>query len=156
MSRSNFFLFLVALCTLFSCNKVADTLSEERAQEVVESFATAYFNYDFKRASSYCDDESVRLFRFLASQLTQADIDKLNSKGAAEVSVDSIVNNDDGSYAIVSVENFLELDSIGGVSHIVESGTFRIPLINTLDTEGNEQWEVRMAYLPRNEKRSRD
>ena len=156
MSRSNFFLFLVALCTLFSCNKVADTLSEERAQEVVESFATAYFNYDFKRASSYCDDESVRLFRFLASQLTQADIDKLNSKGAAEISVDSIVNNDDGCYAIVSVENFLELDSIGGVSHIVESGTFRIPLINTLDTEGNEQWEVRMAYLPRNEKRSRD
>ena len=140
MSRSNFFLFLVALCTLFSCNKVADTLSEERAQEVAESFAAAYFNYDFKRASSYCDDESVRLFRFLASQLTQADIDKLNSKGAAEV----------------SVENFLELDSIGGASHIVESGTFRIPLINTLDTEGNEQWEVRMAYLPRNEKRSRD
>lgn len=156
MSRSIFFLFLVALCTMFSCNKVADNISEERIHEVVESFATAYFNYDFKRASSYCDDESVSLFRFVASQLTQADIDKLNSKDAAVVSVDSIVIRDDGGYAIVTVENFLELDSIGTTSHIVKRGIFRIPLANSLDAEGNEQWEVRMAYLPRNEKQSHD
>lgn len=67
---------LFALALLPSCH------SEEQQQEaaqVVQSFANAFFNYDFRSSMQFATPESRQWISFLASNITQDDLNTINA-----------------------------------------------------------------------------
>lgn len=152
MKIRNIFCLLCSSLVLLACDNTASLTPEEQASRVAEDFAQAYFNYDFSRAAKYCDESGTKWLKFAASQLTEADVKKLNAKNAAEVSVQEFVRDENGGYAVVRVSDFLKLGAVNSESQVVSSETFRILLSSTTDKDGNERWEVRMAYPPQSEK----
>ena len=116
------------------------------------AFADAYFNYDFKRAVELVTPESARWLQFAASNITQQDIDLLNSQDEPTTcDVGSIQQvNDSTFYATVSVTNYMQRDSIGQQMHVVDEGVFRLPVVRR-----DGKYYVRMEGLPRSERQSR-
>lgn len=156
MKIRNALWLLGSVLMISACDKTAALSPDERAAKVAEGFAVAYFNYDFERAAKYCNEGSMKWLKFAASQLTQEDIDKLNGKDEAQVSVEDFVRSEEGDYAIVEVSDFLRLGALNNKNAVVDCERFRIPLSRFLDKDGEEQWQVRMACLPQSERQSRD
>jgi hypothetical protein len=126
----------------------------DKVKEEIAAFANAYFNYDLKTAARHCTPESKIWFRYLASNIHQADVEVLKKapEGASiEIKDINYDDNDTTGTAIVAVNNYLRLDTIGKAGRMIDNATFRIPIIYR---EG--RWTVKMANLLRSEKPSHD
>lgn len=112
---------------------------------VVDSFATAYFNWRFKEAEPYVTYQSRKWLCFAASQVDSEDVDSLRAmEFAATVDVEDIDDIDDSTaLAMVTVKNFLMLDSIGMHPRKETERKFQIPL--SLD---GKYWKVKLSHLP--------
>jgi len=74
------------------------------------------------------------------------------SEGASiEINNYNYDDNDTTGVAIITVNNFMRLDTIGKAGHIIDKAIFRIPIVLR---EG--KWTIKMVNLPRSEKLSRD
>lgn len=125
------------------------------AVEVADSFARAYFNYDFNKAFSYATPESRRWLSFAASNVYKADVDTLRQMAyGAEVETGDADYADDDSTATVwvNVTGAMVRDTIGAAGH-VDNGTRRYALA-LVNRRG--RWLVKMEDLPRSEKSGRD
>ena len=150
------YLFIALTAFLVAGCESASRFKEERsARDAADSFATYYFNWQFRKASRFVTDSSQVWLRYAASQVHEADIKILRDKEDAAVEVEEIdVNDTETPSARVVVRDFLRMDTIGTEGHLVEKASFRLMLEQT-QPEGGE-WKVRMEGLPQSEKRNRD
>lgn len=139
------FLFVCALLVDFSsCGQD----NEEELHETADSFAVAYFNYQFVKAVKYATPESRQWLSYIASQVSQEDVDSLrNMEQGAECETGHIAANDSIATVEVSVRNFMDMDSIGKGPHMVEQARFRLPLVYR-----NNKWMVDLKDILRREK----
>lgn len=140
-----FCLYIASLLTLSACQYGTEH-PEHKAEMTVESFATAYFNYDFKEAMKFVTDDSKKWIYYAASNINEKDIDLLReAANDAVVNIDSSEIHKDGT-VYITVFNTLKHDSIGTISgKFVKKASYRIHIVN----EGH--WKVKMEGLLKSE-----
>lgn len=116
---------LLAACT---GNRIND---DSEIKAAVDSFATAYFNYNFRGASRNCTAESEKWLRFAATNVIDEDIELLRAQheGATHEVLDIIHSSDTTATANLMVQNFLKRDTLGRPGHIVDKDFISLSLI---------------------------
>ena len=100
----------------------------------MDGFADAYFNYDFQTAAQFCSPESSKWLRYEASQMTQADVDRLASKGfGAAHSIVDVENLSD----TLDVNDYYATAALDSVGRVVDHTLFKVSL-----RRRNNNWEV--------------
>ena len=145
-------LSLLPVLLLTACGGSRDG-SEDQLREAVDSFAVSYFNYDFNKARRFCTDDSEKWLQFAASNVQQEDVDLLRQQEEpATVDVDEWDYTSDSTASVhVNVHNYLRMDSIGKAGRMTDEGQY---VLNAVIHQG--KWFIRMADLPRSEKRNHD
>ncbi|MGM9699159.1 MAG: hypothetical protein ACI3Y0_11020 [Prevotella sp.] len=135
-----FHIFISLALVVTAC----DNYGNERGEigKTAEDFATAYFNYDFTGASQFATDDCRKWFEFEASNISDENIRQLREmEEGATVELDGIeIVNDSTASVGLRIRNFLAIDSIGGLGHIVDEKTIVLQLQRTREAE----WKVRM------------
>ena len=128
------FVFVVALCLASACSLKDDAAVETCAK----NFAQNYFNLRLQQASGLCTDRSYKWIEFYASNISQDDVDVLNTQtDSAFCDIDDIDIDGDSARVKMTVRNFLLCDSIGRPGRMCKQGKCRL----TLRKEG-ETWKV--------------
>ncbi len=119
--------------------------SQNKAGHAATAFAEAYFNYDFAKATELTTPETAKWLRFAASNITQENINELNKRneGAGVTLTDCEELSDTLCEAVVEVDNYMAIDSIGGPGVFRDGGVFRLTVV-----ERDGRWMVRMEGLP--------
>lgn len=145
-------LFCISLFTLLGCHQLTGSREDESADRQLNKFATAYFNYDLVEAANYVTPESMKWLQFLATNITQEDLDLLNQTNEASIEgIDYQTIGDTTRTAVVTISNYFVADSLEGQGHQEEQQEF---LLHMVKRDG--KWLVRMEGLPQNEKPSHD
>jgi hypothetical protein len=144
---------IAILQILAACSANYSDFKDDSARQLAKDFGNAYFNCDYQEAIKYVTTESEKWLRFAASNITQEDIELLNSKEeGAEICTDDVqLINDSTAVVTLSVRNFLMKDSIGRSGHIADEGIYQLTIIYR-----DKKCYVRMEGLPRNERQSHD
>ncbi len=106
------FILLSAAIFILSCSADEDKLRKDTAN----SFATAFFNWEYKKCLNKVTPESHGIIRFLASNVSKDEVEKLKAMpegAAAELLPESKLLNDSTFQAVVKVTNTYCPDSIG-------------------------------------------
>lgn len=148
----NYTLLAVGMALLCCCTAGGGTADQSGVKEAV-AFGNAFFNYDFEEALTRVTPESERWLRFAASNVTEQDVEVLNAQQeGAVVEAETVEYSDDSTLTVVlHVDNYLQKERVGQKGHIAYDGRYRVELVKR-----NGRYLVRMAGLPRNERRSRD
>ena len=101
-----------------------------------DSFATFYFNWQFRKAIPFCASGSQKWLRYAGAPCHIHKIKFVNDS-AAEV--------------ILTVNDYVCMDTIGKSGRVVSHAQFRLPMIFQ-----NHKWKVKMEDLPRSEKPDHD
>lgn len=125
---------------------------DDQATAVAVEWGEAFFNCDYHAAEALCTPESRRWLQFAASNTTQHDLDMLRQQ-AAQVEATEFFPEASDTLRVVElvVRNSVSPTIHGGESAQVEEALFHVTVVKR-----NGSWQVRMASLPRSEKRSRD
>lgn len=123
-------LFALAVVLLLTTCSGSGFNEDSDITEAVDSFATAYFNYDFKAASRHCTAESVKWLRYAATNVIDEDIELLRAQSEGATHEVVVVNRatDTTATASIAVRNFLQRDTLGRPGHIVSQGLFSVNL----------------------------
>lgn len=128
------FVLVAALCLASACSLKDDAAVETCAK----SFGQNYFNLRLQQASGLCTDRSYKWIEFYASNISQNDVDVLNTQtDSALCDIDDIDIDGDSARVKMTVRNFLLCDSIGRPGRMCKQGKCRL----TLRKEG-ETWKV--------------
>lgn len=121
------------------CLASACSLKDDAAVETcAKSFGQNYFNLRLQQASGLCTDRSYKWIEFYASNISQDDVDVLNTQtDSALCDIDDIDIDGDSARVKMTVRNFLLCDSIGRPGRMCKQGKCRL----TLRKEG-ETWKV--------------
>lgn len=118
---------------------------ESGLREAVDSFSLAYFNWHFRDAVHYVDQESVVWLDYAASQVNQEDVDSLKAmSNGAFVELKDVKGSGSCRVATVEARGFLSFDSIGRSPRIINTATFQLPV-----KQIGESWKVVLRSLPR-------
>ena len=136
--------------SLVACDMMQS--DDDKATDVAVQWGEAYFNCDYHAAEALSTPESLRWLQFAASNTTQQDLDLLKQQ-AAEVEATDFFPEANDTLRVVElrVNHYLSKNLSMGVSQQKEEGIFQTTVVKRGD-----KWLVRMASLPRSEKRSRD
>ena len=122
------------MCLASACSLKDDAAVESCAK----SFGQNYFNLRLQQASGLCTDRSYKWIEFYASNISQNDVDVLNTQtDSALCDIDDIDIDGDSARVKMTVRNFLLCDSIGRPGRMCKQGKCRL----TLRKEG-ETWKV--------------
>jgi outer membrane lipopolysaccharide assembly protein LptE/RlpB len=136
-------LLLILLSIVCGCGQ--SHRDHKSIDEVVDSFATSYFNWKFEKALKYVSLESERWLYFVASNVHQADIDILKKQDEdATVSIDNVDIKDSDAIAYITVHNYLRMDTIGKEGRIIKKAKFAFHL-----NHNNSCWMVVLNEVPR-------
>lgn len=116
---------LVGMVALSSC----EHYQEKQLRDTVNDFSTAYFNWQYHKAARFCAPGSERWLAYMASQVTQRDVDTLRAlPEGASVRINSMRFYKGDSVAVADVEvcDFLEMDTIGKTGRWVEKARYLI------------------------------
>ena len=128
------FALVAALCLASACSLKDDAAVETCAK----SFGQNYFNLRLQQASGLCTDRSYKWIEFYASNISQDDVDVLNTQtDSALCDIDDIDIDGDSARVKMTVRNFLLCDSIGRPGRMCKQGKCRL----TIRKEG-ETWKV--------------
>lgn len=120
-----------AVAVISACSYEDENMAEKRARQ----FAQDYFNLRYVEAARYCTEESVRWVKYRASNITQSDLDVLNSQSdTATCEVDDISYDDTSANVKMVVKNFLSCDSIGKNGVMCKERQFMLPMIKKGDS----------------------
>lgn len=128
-------------------------IKEDIKQEIT-SFSNYYFNYEYKNAIDYVTPDSRKWIIYVASNLSDDDIEALNTKTAPAVTeITDLTYNayDSTGIVVVAVKNNMAFDSIGVTGHIADEQIYRIPFVRY-----ENRWKIKMEAPLRNEKSDRD
>lgn len=148
------FLVLLVIVSFGVRGCSSHTGDEEQLKENVDSFASSYYNWQFRKALKYCTPESEMWLRYAASNVHQADVDILRaqSEGAShKIQSISYEPGDTLAYVRLLVRNYLRMDTIGNAGRIISKATFKLPVVRR-----HKRWMVKMEDLPRSENRNHD
>lgn len=136
------FLFIFLSLVLLACSE--GNQSEQSAKQAAEHFCKAFFEYDLTTAYDLCAHESQSWLQFVATNVSQADLDVVNAQeDGPEVSVGNVrLLNEKTATADVSVSNFVSMDSLGHMAHLVNEAEYRLTLVVEDGT-----WKVRAEGL---------
>lgn len=139
--------FSVVLCILLLGMPLSScTAKGEQLETSVDSFAQHYFRWQFQKAVRNCDSESYRWVSYVASQVTQADVDSLRElNGDINCSLGGThLLNDSMAIVEVEVSHFLRMDSLGRTTLVEQKMTYGIPA-----TLKNGFWRVSLREVPK-------
>lgn len=149
---------ILIILTMFSfitlsCKNKQDTLDEESMTNVANSFSEYYFNFRLTEAKRFCTPESAKWLIYMASNISQEDIEILKNqeRGASSETISVELQSDTTGTAVCRVENFLKIDTLGRTGMMTDEASYRLNMVKR-----NGQWLVRMEGLPQNEKQNRD
>ncbi len=117
-----FFIYMTAVffvfSFLFSCHKSYN--AEDDARVVAEQFSDNYYSWKLKEALRFSDKEMQQRIRFLASNITKADLLVLHeATEVPKIVIETIdIENDSMATADVALEYVYIADSIGSVVHL--------------------------------------
>ena len=148
MMQKSIFIAIIAML-MYSCCDLSGDAKETIKKDII-GFSDAYFNFKLEEAAHFCTESSKKWIRFYASNIHLADLEVIRSqKNSAQIHIDDIIYNaeDSTGIAVVRVENFISLDTLGLPGHIVDQSVFHISFILH-----NGTCLVRMEAPLRNEK----
>ncbi len=151
--KINSFIIVLFLGIFCSCSDHS-TDRQKRLAECVDSFSTSYFNYQFEQARRFVTPDSEKWLQLAASNVMKEDIDVLlQQEQGATIEIEDFQMSDADSVATVRVKvnHYLPLHKIGIPAVIRDEDIFHLNAV-----ESNGIWKIRMATLPRSEKRSHD
>ena len=140
------FLGYLSFC-LMACGPSSQ---EKRTEAVALSFSKTYFNWQFGKAMTYCTPASQKWMRYAASQVHQGDVDLLRALDeGAKCRVKNVwfEAEDSVATALVSIENFLHMDTVGSTAHLVKKANFKLRIVRS-----DKTWKVELSGLPQEEK----
>lgn len=144
--KALFILSVTAIFPLFMACGAFDT--DKDSSEIADSFATAYFNYDYHKSLKYVHPTSRKWIVYAASQVRQEDVDMLRSMAEPPtIEIEEHTRdkeNDSLVHIIVKVSNFFNMDTIGTSGHMVQDAKFSLPVLYA-----KGKWLVRLDELPR-------
>lgn len=114
--------------------------NSSQVESVAEAFATSYFNWRYAECMQYVTGESAKYMKFLATNVTDGDIERLRSKekGAdVEVEKETFDDNDTIVDVKVKVSDFCYADTIGCKSRLCDKAEATLRLVK----RGNE-WKA--------------
>lgn len=143
---------IISISCLFFLLSCRDINHEEkdRIERCITGFSEAYFNYDLNKACDYSTDGSRKWLEYVASNIDDNDLAIINAQDTyADVSIVDIEydSSDSIGMAIVEVDNFYALDTIGNRGHIVSNAKFNISFVKE-----NGGYKVKMVGPLRSEK----
>lgn len=113
----------------------------EQAEDSALGFASAFFNFDFDGAASFCAPESFPWIRFKASNITEKDLEVYNKDGhLAEAELEDLTfKSDSTAIAICNMSHVLLTDSLERQGIMAQEKKFIIPLVKR-----DGKWVVKM------------
>lgn len=140
-------LIFLTTISVASCSGNND---EEEIENNACRFAEYYFNCLYKDAMEMCTPESAKWLSYAASNISQEDIDILNSQkdDATCESTDLTMENDSTAEVTIKVKNFLMMDSIGVPSKMRDSALYSIVM-----RKRDGQWKAHLCCMPQEVKK---
>lgn len=141
---SLFILLLLTALSTTSCGHKT-TSEKELITTTADSFATAFYNFNYKKALVLCDSDSKNNVYFIAGSLGKKDLEIIRqATKKATISISDVSFNDEDSTATVSltVKDFFKKDSVGVPGHFIEKATYILPL-----RKDNGRWLVRFRDM---------
>lgn len=126
---SSVLLSLAAVAPIVSCTSSKD---EEMAEEAVKNFAENYFGCKYSEAAEQCTPESRRWIEFVATNVSDSDLQVLNNsldETSFEVK-DMTVGDDSTANCVVEAHNYLRLSSIEDKGQIAPSDSYSLKLVH--------------------------
>ena len=107
--------FFLSLLFASMCLSCTNNPANGQVNDVAEAFAKNYFNWHFNECKSLVTPESAKILSYVASNVTEADIDMLHSleEDATIELMNCEIENDTIGLAEVYVFNALLRDTIG-------------------------------------------
>lgn len=135
-------LLMLMLFTAYSCSNNQD---EDTIKNSATTFANAYFNNKYAVALHNSTAESEKWIRYVAGNLTQEDLDKINAcEDTAECTVTDLQQiSDTTAQATLEVTNAFLPDSIGKAGHMIDKGKVKLTL-----RKRDGQWSVHLDNVP--------
>lgn len=149
---STFFCLFISLMVIIGCNSSDN--NSDKIGKMAQSWAEAYFNFDFDKVQALTTTDSHKWIYRAASNITEQDISVIRSQEyASTATVLDVDLSEDGTQAMVSIEmkDVLVADSIDRPMHSLPSAVFKVCVKN----DGGE-WKVKMEGLPQNEMQNLD
>lgn len=143
------FVFVFLLLLAGACGDGGS--DEEQAEDCALCFGQAFFNLDLHQAAELCTQDSQHWINFMATNLTQADLDLIDASGISVLVRKVTLTSDSTAEATVDVSHFMKWHGLEQPATIENDGEFRLDLVKR-----QGKWLVRMAGLPQNEMRNRD
>lgn len=133
---------LTALVCMLNISVACSLEKENSVEKCAIGFAQSYFNLRFDQAAQSCSKESRKWIKFHASNITQEDIEVLNSQSDTAIcKVEDIDTNGDTAIVTLSVNNFLRTDSLGSKGYICHKAQFKLQMIKMA-----EKWIVKLNH----------
>ncbi|MCR5130876.1 MAG: hypothetical protein K6C10_05375 [Prevotella sp.] len=131
-----------ALISVFSCGN-GRSAEERQLLQRVDSFVNTYYNSLYHEAARFVTPESMPQLRFIASQITQADIDVIhqNEEMLTYEVIETDIQKDSCARVELLLRNVFTIDTIG------QPGSFRKELPSTLLLDYDKEkklWFVRL------------
>ena len=122
--------YLVA-ATFSACSHEDENTVERRAWQ----FAQHYFNLRYRQAAQLCTGSSLKWIKYRAANISQSDLDTLNSQAdTAECAIDAISYDGNSATVRFTVKNFLRCDSVNGKASICKTQQFEMAMKKHGDT----------------------
>lgn len=130
--------------SLSSCRYHQD---ERQLKDEANAFADHYFNWQFEKAQSHCSPSSQKWMVYAASQVHQEDVDRLRAMDEGpshQLNGVAYGEGDTTATVLLQVRNFVLMDSIGTVAHVIDKADFKLNMIFV-----DSHWKVDLKELPR-------
>ncbi len=135
-------LLVMLLPTTYSCTNDKE---EQMVRDRATTFANAYFNNKYNDAIHNATAESEKWIRYVAGNLTQEDLDKINASDDTSdcVVTDLQQENDTTASTTLAVTNAFIPDTIGKTCHMISKGNVHLTL-----KKRNGLWAVHLNNVP--------
>lgn len=142
------------LAVTLSCTKTTGSNDDESeiVVSVVGDFSYSYFNYRFEDAMKLCTADMRKPIEYIASNITEKDINALRSKETAATceNIDIVSANNSCAEAECNIKNYYRKHAIGTEGKTVESSQYTILLVKE-----HGKWMVRKVTPLQNGKPNR-
>jgi hypothetical protein len=144
-----FIVFFILTAMLVAGCVRKDSEETNTAEDCAKRFVEAFYNFEYKKAFGLCAQENDSWLRLYVSNLSEEDLKSIKTLTSRPEIDDCriIVQNGDSAVVECSLHNVFVIDGIGSQGHMESDATVCVHLIKEKD-----EWRVRMAGLPRNEK----
>lgn len=144
---------IILLSTLFFCLSCKKEKPQTQMEQTALNFCEAFYNFNYPVAMKWSTPSSLSYLSYLASNIQQAHLDQLKTKGSAESSIIKCEMDSDLEKATVVclIKNALIINPIRGNTEHITSLQDTLHLINK-----DGKWLVRKDIPLQNEKRSHD